>query len=96
MERYEHLIERMWAELHDAKDYTKAAMKCKEDRSYADAIFDIARQEYSHFIALHGIASTMSATWPQDHVMHSVWEHDRSRLMEHAARVKSLMEQYKG
>lgn len=91
MERYEHLIKRMWAELHDAKDYVKAAMSCK-DHAYVDTMMELARQEYSHFSALHALTEKMTSAWEKDDVMHVVWQHDRERLVEHAARVKMMMD----
>lgn len=91
MERYEYLIKRMWAELHDAKDYARAAHGCKE-HSYADTMMELARQEYSHFSALHSLVEKMAATWESDHALHIVWKHDRQRLVEHAAHVKKIME----
>jgi len=96
MERYEYMIKRAWAELHDAKDYTKAAIQYKEDKATADAIFDLARQEYAHYIALHNMVVSMMQNWPQDHPIRTVWEHDRGRLVEHAAHVKYCMDGYKG
>ena len=71
--------------------YVKAAMSCK-DHAYVDTMMELARQEYSHFSALHALTEKMTSAWEKDDVMHVVWQHDRERLVEHAARVKMMME----
>lgn len=94
-DRYEELISDMWDELMGAKKYAEIALS-NDDRAYSDSMYEMARQEYNHFASLHQHALNLANSWPEGDVMHKVWEHDQRRLMKHAAKVKQVIEMYRG
>lgn len=90
IERYEELVSDMWDELEGAKKYAKEAT-----RGEHSTMQELARQEYNHFIVLHTQTLELIKHVPVGDALHHVWRHDQQRLMEHAAKVKGLLDAMK-
>ena len=97
------LVEDIQEELESAEHYAKKATEHKDDdRELADVYAKLANTELEHVNNLHGQVVRIIKAWKAETgketpvAMEAVrqWEHDR--MVDTAARVKSLLDVYKG
>lgn len=101
MKVIQKLSEKIEEELHDAKSYTKMAMKYKDE--YPDlsrTLFDIANEEIGHMNMLHEQVASIIKKYRNEkgdppQTMLAVYEYLHSKQIAEYSKVKSLMETYK-
>lgn len=102
MKIIKHLVEDIEEELEGAEHYAKLATQYKdEDRELADTYAKLANVELEHVDALHGQAVRMIKAQKAAGVetpapMQAVWDYEHERFTDKAAKVKTLLNMYKG
>lgn len=97
------LVEDIEEELESAEHYAKKATEHKDDdRELADVYAKLANVELDHVNALHGqvvrIIKEWKATIGQEvpAAMQAVWDYEHERSIDKAAKIKTLLNMYKG
>lgn len=97
------LVEDIQEELEGAEHYAKLATQYKEDdRELAGVYAKLAGVELDHVNALHGQVVRIIKAWKAETgketpaPMQAVWDWEHARMVDTAARVKSLLDVYKG
>lgn len=97
------LVEDINEELEGAEHYAKLATQYKdEDRELADVYAKLANVELEHVNALHGQVSRIIKDWKAASgeetpaAMQAVWDYEHERATDKAAKVKTLLNMYKG
>lgn len=96
------LVEDINEELEGAEHYAKLATQYKdEDRELADVYAKLANVELEHVNALHGqvvriIKAYRAAGNEPPAAMAAVWDYEHERATDKAAKVKTLLDMYKG
>ena len=97
------LVEDIEEELEGAEHYAKKATEHKDDdRELADVYAKLANIELDHVNALHGqvvrIIKEWKATSGQEvpAAMQAVWDYEHERSIDKAAKIKTLLNMYKG
>ena len=100
MKMIAEIVEDIREELECAEHYAKKATQYKEqDRRLAGIYANLANQELSHVDALHTQAVRLiqdqratGAEVPAG--MQAVWDWEHSHMMDHVARIKTLLSLY--
>ena len=87
-------------ELETAMRYIKLALDLKySDREFADAYYDMARQEVAHINVLYGLVTksikNMDGFSDDYAIMSKIWTFLRSQSAEKSERVNTLLELFK-
>lgn len=97
------IVEDINEELEGSEHYAKLATKHKDDdRELADTYAKLASVELDHVNALHGQVVRIIKAWKTETgketpaPMQAVWDWEHARMVDTAARVKSLLDVYKG
>lgn len=97
------LVEDINEELEGAEHYAKLATQHKDDdRELADVYAKLANVELDHVNVLHGqvvrIIKEWKATSGQEPpaAMQAVWDWEHSKSVDTAARIKTMLEMYRG
>lgn len=103
MKIIKHLVEDIEEELEGAEHYAKLAIQYKEDdRELADVYAKLANVELDHVNALHGqvvrIIKEYKATTGKETPapMQAVWDWEHEKMVDASARIKAMLETYKG
>lgn len=103
MKTIKFLIEDIEEELEGAEHYAKKATEHKDDdRALADVYAKLANVELEHVNALHGqvvrIIKEWKATSGQETPasMQAVWDWEHEKMVDNAARVKTMLDMYRG
>lgn len=83
------------AELHDAEEYAREAA-ISEDSKTADVFSTLAKDELGHAHKLHDQAARVISEYrakgnPVPEAMLAVWEWEHEQMIDHEARVISLL-----
>lgn len=97
------LVEDIREELDGAEHYAKLATQYRdEDRELADVYAKLANVELEHVNALHGQVVRIIKDWKAASgeetpaAMQAVWDYEHERATDKAAKVKTLLNMYKG
>lgn len=97
------LVEDIQEELESAEHYAKKATEHKDDdRELADVYAKLANTELEHVNNLHGQVVRIIKDWKAKTgeetpaPMAAVWQWEHDRMVDTSARVKSLLDVYKG
>lgn len=90
----------MEEELESATKYIQLALEMKySDRAFADAYFDMARQEVGHINVLHGLVmksiKDMDGLSEEYEIMSKIYTFLRCQNAEKSERVNTLLELFK-
>lgn len=103
MKIIKHLVEDINEELEGAEHYAKLATQHKDDeRELADVYAKLAGVELEHVNALHGQAVRIIKAWEAKSgeqppaAMKVVFDWEHGKMVDNAARVKSMLDMYKG
>lgn len=103
MKIIKNLVEDIKEELEGAEHYAKLATQYKdEDRALADVYAKLAGVELDHVDALHGQAvrlikdykATSGKETPAP--MQAVWDWEHGKMVDTTARIKTMLEMYRG
>lgn len=101
MKQIKEIVESIHEELEGAEGYAKMATLYKDsDRSLSETYATIASQELSHVDSLHAqvvrlIKAQQSAGREAPASMQAVWNWEHGRMVDHVAKIKLLLEQYR-
>ena len=98
MKEIKYLVEEIKEELEGAEEYAKHALQYKtSDKTLSDVFATIAAQELSHVDALHAQAVRLikASDDKPPAAMQAVWDWEHERMIEHAAKVKTLLDMLK-
>lgn len=97
------LVEDIQEELEGSEHYAKLATQHKDDdRELADVYAKLANTELEHVNNLHSQVVRIIKDWKAKTgeevpaAMEAVWDWEHARMVDTAARVKSLLDVYKG
>lgn len=97
------LVEDINEELEGAEHYAKLATQYKdEDRELADVYAKLANVELEHVNALHGQVVRIIKSWKAANgqeppaAMQAVWDWEHEKAVDTTARVKTMLEMYRG
>ena len=103
MKIIKHLVEENEEELDGAEHYAEKATKYKdEDRELADVYAKLANVELDHVNTLHSQVVRIIKEWKAKSgeeppaAMMAVWDYEHGRATDKAAKVKTLLDMYKG
>ena len=85
-------------ELNDAEEYAKCAVLNKEtDERLADMFYSLSKQELEHANLEHEQAVRLIKDSDQEApaAMLAVWEWEHEHMVDHIARIKALLNEYK-
>ena len=93
MDELKGIVEDMWDEVEGAEHYAGKAAHAKGiDSARMNTYADMARQELSHFDALHKVG----IKWAQEHPDHTeaktIWNWELDKLLHRAAKVRNMLE----
>lgn len=90
-------------ELEGAEHYAKKATEHKDDdRELVDVYAKLANVELDHVNALHGQVVLIIKEWKVTSgqeapaAMQAVWDYEHERSVDKAAKIKTLLDMYKG
>lgn len=98
MKAIKEIVEDIRDELDGAKHYAEKAVKLRDtDMTASNTYAEMSRQELAHVDKLHGLAVKLineqrasGATVPT--AMQAVWDWEHENMIEHTARIKSLLD----
>lgn len=97
------LVEDINEELEGAEHYAKKATEHKDDdRELADVYAKLANAELDHVNSLHGQVVRIIKDWKSTssqevpEAMQAVWDYEHERSVDKAAKIKTLLDMYKG
>lgn len=102
MKEIKELVEHIHEEMEDAEDYIKLALHHKDsDTRLSDTYARLAQEEIGHADHLHGqavriIDAYKIAGHTPPAAMIAVWEWEHKKSIDHKAKVKSMLDMYKG
>lgn len=102
MKIIKHIVEDIREEMEGAEHYAKMATKYKdEDRALADCYVKMAETEMGHVNNLHDHAVRLIKASKASGVetpvsMQAVWDWEHDKMIDTMARVKSLLNTYRG
>lgn len=103
MKIIKHLVEDIQEEMEGAEHYAKLATQYKEDdRALADVYAKLASVELDHVDALHEQVVRIIKDWKATSgketpaPMQAVWDYEHERSTDKAAKVRTLLNMYKG
>lgn len=102
MKVIKNLVEDIEEELEGAEHYAKKATQYKdENRELADVYAKLANVELDHVNAIHGQVVRMIKEYKAGGneppaAMAAVWEYEHERATDKAAKIKTLLDMYKG
>lgn len=103
MKIIKNLVEDINEELEGAEHYAKLATQYKEDdRELSDTYAKLANVELDHVNALHGQVVRIIKEWKATSgkevpaPMQAVWDWEHNKSMDTAARIKTMLDMYKG
>ena len=97
MREIKHIVENIREELEGAEKYAKIAAKMKADDSTSASVYaEMARQELGHVDNLHKMAvraieKQKAAGVVVPPAMQAVWDWEHENMVEHTARIKTLL-----
>lgn len=101
MKQIKELVENIREELEGAEHYAKLATQYRDaDRSLAENYATMSAQELSHVDNLHNQAVRLikdyrAAGNEPPASMKAVWDWEHERMVDHVAKIKILLEQYR-
>lgn len=103
MKIIKNLVEDIEEELEGAEHYAKLATQYKvDDRTLADTYAKLAGIELDHVNALHEQVVRIIKDWKATSgketpaPMQAVWDWEHSKMVDITARIKSMLDMYKG
>lgn len=97
------LVEDIQEELEGAEHYAKKATEYKDDdRELADVYAKLANIELDHVNALHGQVVRIIKEWKATSgetvptAMQAVWDWEHGKMVDTQARIKTMLDMYKG
>lgn len=101
MKQIKKIVEYIEEELEGAEDYAKEAVREKDvDKPLADMYYGLAMTEMEHVNALHKQAVRLIDEQKKAGVqvpasMQAVWDWEHGKQVDHSARIKSMLDQYR-
>lgn len=95
------IVENIRAELEGATEYAKKATQYKEpDRALSEAYASLATAELEHVDKLHAqavrlIKEQSAAGKEAPAGMQAVWDWEHEKMVDHVARVKTMLDMYR-
>ena len=96
MHRLKKVVEYIWDETMGAEQYAMCALNNKdEDRTLAEAYYNMANQEMSHAETLISNAERIVSQHRGEEGVEHIWEWEHDKIMKFVSKAKYLIEMFR-